>query len=99
MEPDGLTVVSAFFNLKKFEPDNSYRPGINHYLKFGEFLTQKNINLVIFTDIELVDTITLMRTDLVNKTKVIGLDLKSLDYFKYLPLYDQYRKLNPVTLF
>lgn len=93
---NSVTVVSAFFDLTKREV--SQRKSIEVYLKKGEFLSGQDVNLIIFTDPELVPTITEMRnrSELKVKTRVIGVDLLSLPYFDLLPRYLEYRKMNPV---
>ena len=75
-----ITIVSAFFNLKKNKYNN-----LDIYKFWGSNLIPNlNHNLVIFTDEDNYDFITTLRFGMLNKTRIIKMKLEDFYMYRYL---------------
>lgn len=79
-----LTIVSCFYDLSKYEPENNRR-GLDFYLeKIKDFL-RLDYPLILFTESHLVSIFQEIRKEygLENKTTIISRELSDLYYYKY----------------
>lgn len=92
-----ITFVTMFFRLSdKYDE----RRNVDIYLKNGYRLLDNNINLIIYTEEEFTDNLTLYRKNigLLHKTKIITMKFSELPLYNYLDNIIKFRQLNPVQL-
>lgn len=92
-----LTLVTAFFDLGKREPQIQRRQA-DEYLKLGDFLFSLDIKLVFFCDPEFVSIIEEKRKlyKLMDKTVVISHKLEDCFYYTILDKITANRQKNPI---
>lgn len=91
-----LTVVTAFFDLERREKLG--RRNAEEYLKYGDFLLQQDVNLIIFIEEEFYYYVWAKRREygLLNKTYIIPTALEQLDYYRYINRIQRNHKINPM---
>lgn len=93
-----LTLVTGLFNLCKQEPHIKRGKSFDDYLRYGEYIFSIDCPLVVYIEPEHVDYILKRRLSygLENKTHIVGIQFKDLEYYKKADQIQLCRQINPI---